>query len=254
MGIFLVDYEVLHNEVINVLKLKGDPVGYKLFANRVDGLPYIKENLALCQVIKQVAIYGKIIAVHEENVDACVFGTYILGFKSLPEDLAKRWIEYRDFTEEIFKKLLEGMHTFEMYKYKSALFAPLRYFKTRQIDPDGVVLIANSTQVYMILAGFFATTGVKPISDFNGYVACEVIVPPVKGKSPWLTIPCGGARGLAEVQDDEIWISIKPEDLKKTIDWMKRVGLKYPPPVYQMLITPPNPAHPSTHLISRKPR
>lgn len=250
----MVDYDVLHSELISILRLRGEPVGYKLFPEFVDGLPYIRENLALCQVIKQVAIYGKAIAVHSENVDACVLGTYVLGFKPLPEDLSDRWIKYRDFTREIFEKMIENTHRFEVGRYKSALFAPLKYFKSLQVDPDGVILIVNSTQAYLVLAGYFSSTGVKPSSDFNGYIACELIAPPVKGRSPWLTIPCGGARGLAEAQDDEIWISMKLDQLELIMSRMKRVGMKYPPAVYQILVTPPNPEHPQTYVLMRKTR
>lgn len=250
----LVDYDKLHNEVIDILRLRGEPVGYKLFSEFIDKLPYIKENLALCQVIKQVAIYGKAVAINPENVDACVLGTYVLGFKSLPEDLSERWIKYRYFTREIFEKMIMNTHAFEIGKYRSALFAPLKHFKTLQTDPDGVILIVNSTQAYLILAGYFSATGVKPSSDFNGYIACELVVPPVEGRSPWLTIPCGGARGLAEAQDDEIWISMKPEHLEIIINRLKHTGMKYPPAIYQMLITPPNPEHPQTHVLVRKTR
>ncbi|MEM1627736.1 MAG: DUF169 domain-containing protein [Desulfurococcaceae archaeon] len=247
----MIDYEALHNDVIIVLRPKGDPVGYKLFTERIDGLPYFKGNLALCQVIKQVAILGKVLAVNSDNVDACVVGTYVLGFKELPGDFTERWVTERGMSETVVKQLITRIHVLEMGKYKSALFAPLRHYKRLNMDPDGVILIVNSAQAYIVLAGFFDSTGVKPQSDSNGHAACELVVPPLRGKSPWLTIPCGGARALAEAQDDELWISIRPEDLKKTLDRLKAVGMRYPLTVYQMLITQPNPAHPLTRLISR---
>jgi hypothetical protein len=62
-------------------------------------------------------------------------------------------------------------------------------------------------------------------------IACELVVPPLEDRSLWLTILCGGARGLAEVQDDEIWISMQPEHLELTVNRMKRAGAKYPPAI-----------------------
>lgn len=134
-------------------------MGYKFFTEFIEELPYLKDNLALCQVIKQVAVYNKPIAIHAENVDACVLGTYVLGFKQLPEDLLERWVKYRDFTPEVFEEMIRSTHVFHHGRYKSGLFAPLRYFKTLQMDPDGVILVVNSTQAYLVLASYFSATG-----------------------------------------------------------------------------------------------
>ncbi len=240
----------------SVVKIRGEPVGIKMFERVEDatklGIRLLEKNLALCQVLKLAAVYGRAVVVTEENVDACVVGTAVLGFKAPPPDLEKRWIENFAYTPEIFKKLVEAVHTLPMGKYRAAVIAPLRTFEIKNLEPDAVFLVVNSAQAYLLLVGYFDATGRKPYSDFNGHAACEVVAATIVKSSPWLTIPCGGARALAEAQDDELWMGFRIEDLEIALRRLKQVGLRYPPPLYQMLITPPVPEHPLTKLIARK--
>jgi uncharacterized protein (DUF169 family) len=245
------NYTLLHKDLIEIVKLKSDPIGIKLFSDVRPDLPYINKNLALCQVMKLASIYGRTVGITADNVDACVIGTWILGFRELPEGYAKRWVVLRRITEEVANKLFEQIHRLPMGKYRSGVIAPLKKFDELKVDPDVVVLMGNSAQVYLLLRGYFDSTGVKPKSDFNGHAACEVIATPYEGNSPWLTIPCGGARGLAEAQDDEIWLGMTVEHLRIAINRLKNEGSKYPPTVYQIVMTPPIPEHSLTKLISR---
>ncbi len=244
-------YENLHKDLLEIVKLKSDPVGIKFYEELRSDLPYINKNLALCQVLKLASIYGRTVGISANNVDACVIGTYILGFKELPENYHKKWVTLRKMSEEVAKSVIANTHTLPMGKYKSAVLAPLRKFDELAVDPDAVIMMANSAQAYLLLVGFFDSQGIKPKSDFNGHAACEIIATVAKGESPWLTIPCGGARGIAEAQDDEIWLGMTPEQLRSTIARLKSVGSRYPPPVFQILMTTPIPEHSLTHLIGR---
>ncbi len=243
--------EELHKDLVGIVKLKSDPVGIKLFEDIRSDLPYISKNLALCQVMKLASIYGRAVGVSADNVDACVLGTYILGFRGLPENYYKRWVSLRRMDDDIARSVIASIHTIPMSKYKSAVIAPLRKFDELKVEPEAVIMMANSAQAYLLLVSFFDSKGIKPKSDFNGHAACEVLAAVVNGKSPWLTIPCGGARGLAEAQDDELWVGMTLEHLRSSVIRLKSVGSRYPPPVFQMIMTPPNPEHSLTLLISR---
>ena len=139
-------------------------------------------------------------------------------------------------------------------KYAAAIFGTLEWFDKVGQKPDGLILFVNSTQTYLLSVGFFDATSKKISSAFNGHAACEIVAALEKGKSPWVTIPCGGARGIAEAQDDELWVGMKLEELETTIGMLEKVGLKYPPFVYQIVTSELNPDHPLTGLIARKPK
>jgi len=249
------EYDRLHDDVEQLIKPKGAPIGIKLFEDEKEfeklKVKSLERQLALCQVLKLSSVYGRTLGIKGKDVDACVVGSYVLGFLKPPIDLKDRWVKGFDYTDEKFDALVKGVHAFPMGKYKAALIAPLKTFKLRSVDPDLIFIPVNSTQAYLLLVGYFDATGDKPASDFNGHAACEIIAAALKNRKPWLTIPCGGARAIAESQDDELWIAMTSEDLRKTIRRLKTVGLKYPPPLYQILQMKPDPEHPLTDLIRR---
>jgi len=245
----MIDLEKLHSEVNEIIKPKGEPVGLKLH-KEVPKRRYYNGRLALCQALK-LASYGREITVDAEGIDACVIGSYVLGFKELPEDLSKRWVEWNSFSYEVFKKMIHGIHSLPMGEYKYVTFAPLKNFKLMNEEPEGVVIIVNSAQAYLLIAGYFDSTGNKPTSDFNGHAACEVVAAVKNGRSPWLTLPCGGARAIADAHVDELWVGMSVNDLEKSINRLKSVGRKYPAPLPQELISPLAKEHPLTKLISR---
>lgn len=250
-----IDYAKLHEAVEQTIKPKGAPVGVKLFEDMTQfeklHLKPPERQLALCQVLKYSSVYERTFGVEGKDIDACVVGTYVLGFLQPPSDLKKRWVEGFKYTDKKFEALVKGTHALPMAKYRALLVSTLKFFSYAKTDPDMVFIPINSTQAYLLLVGYFDATGEKPTSDFCGHAACEIIAATLNKKKPWTTIPCGGARAIAEAQDDEIWISMLPTQLDTTIDRLKSVGLKYPPPIYQMLQMTPDPAHSLTGLIKR---
>ena len=252
-----IDLEKMDMRILKVIKPKGGtPVGFKLLEKKEllkkYGVMELESNLALCQLFKFSAVFDKLRGVHFKNIDSCVVGSYVLGFGVPPKDIKDRWIEGFGYSDKRFQQLVENIEAVPQGKYEAAIFGPIAEFKKLGVVPDGVILIVNSTQAYLLLVGYFDATGEKTVSAFNGHAACEIVASIMKGKSPWLTIPCGGARGIAESQDDELWVGMTVEQLDKTLERLEKIGLKYPPFVYQMITADLNKRHPLTDLLARE--
>ncbi|MEM7816008.1 MAG: DUF169 domain-containing protein, partial [Candidatus Aenigmatarchaeota archaeon] len=208
-----ISFEDLHKRYKETIGGKGSPVGVKLVQKRDSlkkmGVAPLEEKGALCQVLKLAAVYEKARVVCFENADACVVGTYILGFGAPPSDLKDRWVKGFAYTPERFDELCRNIEALPQKKFEAAVFAPLREFERIKQEPDVIVMLVNSCQSYMLLVGYFDAKGKKPSFSVNGHAACEIIAAVAGGKSPWLTIPCGGARSIADAQDDEIWVGMR---------------------------------------------
>ncbi|MFP4116858.1 MAG: DUF169 domain-containing protein [Candidatus Aenigmatarchaeota archaeon] len=248
-------YENLEKRYDDLIKGKGVPIGVKLLENKEEvgnKVMFPDKDLGLCQVLKEVAVYEKTRGVSMENMGGCVIGSRVLGFEEIPDDLKERWVNGFGYTEERFEELMEKTETLPVGDYEAAVMAPLREFDDLGMHPDSVVMVTDSSQVYLLLLGVFDKTGQKTSPRVNGHAACEVIVPVAEEGVPWLTVPCGGARSIAGSQDDELWIGLTTKDLEKALDRVEETDLAYPPAVNQMLVSEPNPDHPLTGLISRE--
>jgi len=251
------NFAEVHKRYKELIGGKGSPVGVKLLNKKQDlkklGVMPLEENRALCQVLKLSAVYEKVRGVYFENVDACVVGTYILGFGTPPQDLKERWIKGFAYAPERFDELCKNIEALPQKKFEAAIFAPLKEFERLKQEPDAVIMFVNSAQSYLLLVSYFDASGKKPCSCINGHAACEIIAAVANGKSPWITIPCGGARSIADAQDDEIWVGMKLDDLYMSLKRLEKINLKYPPAVNQMILSSLNQNHPLTYLIAREP-
>jgi len=247
----------LHEKTSCLIKTKGAPVGIKFFKKKEElkklKVRELEEKRALCQMLKMAAVYEKLRGVYFENIDACVVGTYIMGFGLPPKDLKQRWIEGFAYTDKRFDQLTENIEAMPQKKFEAAVIGPLKEFENLKITPDAVVMFVNSCQAYLLYVGYFDATGKKPSSCINGHAACEIISATTKGKSPWLTLPCGGARSVGDAQDDEIWVGMTVPELELSIKRLESIGFKYPPAINQMTVSDFNPKHPLTNLIAREP-
>ncbi len=159
-------YAELHKEVVEILRPKADPVGFK-FLDEEPRLAKYRGRAALCQALKIAGVIGRAVLLDSENSSTCLIGRYIAGLGELPESLEKRWIEYASYTHEIYESLVKGAEKVE--GRKAFLAAPLKRFDSYGFDPDGVFLAVNSAQAYLLVVSLFDSTGRRTASRFSGH-------------------------------------------------------------------------------------
>jgi len=254
-------YEELEKRLVDPIRPKGFPIGIKLMKDKDEITEYLvtrpDEKIALCQLLGQARLRGKAVGATADEIDACVFGTRILGMKEMPEDIAdgSRWSEHANLDPEVMKKLFEEVHMFKLGEHSGIVAAPLRMFDTLEADPDVVMVFGNPAQIWALTVAYHDITGKRLKVDFCGHAACEAIVATAETGEPWVTIPCGGARGLSAVESDELFMTFSVDHLKKMLERIEKDRIRYPAGgVYEMLTISPVEDEYVTKMISRKPK
>jgi len=246
----------LQKRINDLIKPKGHPIAFKMFHDETDVDErmighLVRTSLALCQILKLVNIYGLPKLIVKQNPQGCDMGEYVLGFSKLPDEICGQWELIFGVDSKHFNKIAEDMINLPLNEYGAVFFAPLRTFDEFSVVPDGVIFNVNGSQAQLLLWATYNGTLEKPTWSYNGNASCEIVAALKLGKSPWLVIPCLGARSLAATQDDELWFGTSVKDLKLAEKAMSKFGMSYPPAVEQAVFVPPLVDHLMTKLISR---
>lgn len=241
----------LQQDLDAILKPRGFPVAFRMFKNHPEAKEYaVKSRLALCQIIKAVNIYGDPYLLEQSNPQACADGEHVLGFHEHPSALAERWEFIFGLNRRSHEKLVKDIIHIPFGEYHAALFAPLQTFEEQSVHPDGVILNVNGMQAELLILGSYLASQEKPAWSYNGYAACEIVAALKNGKTPWLVIPCLGARSFCSTQDDELWFGAGIENLRAIVYVLKQDQLHYPPSVEQSVLKPPLEDHLITKLMN----
>jgi uncharacterized protein (DUF169 family) len=231
------------------IKQRGYIVAFKMFkAVPSDLLKYEEKGpICLCQAIKRTNIYGSKMLLTKETKQACWFGEFSLGFSEHEKTPLLCAILLGEGT---VRKMKDDMIRLKYGLWNAILFAPLEFYDETSVEPDGVIFVVNGNQAMTLIWSFYLATLKKPTFSFNGHAACEIVAALLTDKSPWLTIPCLGARALAACQDDEVWTGFCYPHLKLVVESMTRSNIRFPMPLEQIVLFPPAPEHFITKIIT----
>jgi len=242
----------LQGRIEVLIKPKGHAIAFKFFEE--DAIIYeklekcsVKSSLALCQIMKGMNIYGTPQLVHKQNCQACADGEHVLGFREHPMSLVEQWEMILGQSRESHERLVRDIIHAPFGIYKAVLFADMKVYDDFNLVPDGVIFNVNGIQAELLILSSYLGKQDKPVWSYDGYAACEIVAALKLGKTPWMVIPCLGARSFCATQDDEIWFGMGVEDLKRAVKILEEHQISYPPSVEQSVLTPPM----GDHLISR---
>lgn len=252
-------YEELEKRLVGPIRPNGFPIGIKFCKDEEEFEEYAvsrpRDNITLCQLLGIARLRGRPIGAIADEIDGCVIGTRILGLKEMPEDMSdgSRWNQLAGIDLGVMKKMFDEIHKFELGEYAAIISAPLGMFDTLETDPDVIMVFGNPAQIWALVVAYHDMTGKRLKVDFSGHAACEAIVATPETGEPWVTIPCGGARGLSAVESTELFMTFDVEHLKTMLDRIEKARIRYPAGgVYEMLSISPSKGEFVTLRIGRK--
>lgn len=118
-------------------------------------------------------------------------------------------------------------------KYVGVVSAPLMM---ANFEPDLVMIYCNSAQLLRLLLGIAYKDGRDITSRLSGHAACVYsVVPAIQTGQCQVSIPCGGDRGRAGAQDDEMIFTVPRKKLDDLMLGLEQEGTGKIPTPFSMI-------------------
>ncbi|MHA1595912.1 MAG: DUF169 domain-containing protein [Candidatus Baldrarchaeia archaeon] len=227
-----------------LLRLRTPPVAVKLLEDENFPPGTIRPSqmgieITICQAITAARHMFQTIGMSADD-NACPPSMFPFGWAEIEDSNAL--IEFfkkagHGASDDAIVEIISKLPTLEPGKYPALLIAPLRRCT---FQPDVIMIFGNAAQVgRLIFARTYLGGGALKAEMISRAASCaEGIIRPFKSRDCAVTIPGGGDRVFASIDDDELIFSFHVEWLDRIIEGLKNagrgIGLRYPMPRFMM--------------------
>ncbi len=239
----IINWRKVRNELVEVLRMRTDPVGVRLLDGSEHADPSDVRSLTTTAVCQMIAIsrYGRENGIVETSVDGlkCLWATTCLGMTRSPDrlingDLNRAFVKDEAAGKGLQEKIFAIGNDSRIHK--GVMTAPLDLFPG---EPDAVVLYLTAGQALKVLLGLSFEKGEVVENPITGQAAvCQSIARAVTSGRMILEIPCFGDRTYGLVQDDELVIVIPASKVGQVLAGMKGTNAFAPYPFKPFLMWP----------------
>ena len=223
------------------VRLKQTIVGIKFFEKEedlktIERIRMFDKRFSVCQMFSQSIAFGWTIGIKKDNVflDYC---KTINGLMEKDERFTsgKMFANYWCGSEEAAKAHHAALDCVPA-KYEAIAVSPLESNKIP--NPDVCLIYATPAQIFMMLSGLIRDDYKRLNFTFMGESTCsDSWVKTFLTGEPGLSISCFAERKFGGVSDDEMLITVTPEDLNKIavgLEGLHKIGLRYPIAAYSL--------------------
>ena len=239
----IIDWRKVRNNLIEVLRMRTDPVGVRLLKGSELAVPSDVKPLSTTAVCQMIAIsrYGRENGIVMTSVEGlkCLWASACLGMTRSPDrlvngDLNRAFVKDEPAGKELQDKIFAIGNDSKIYG--GIMTAPLDLFPG---EPDVIVLYLTAGQALKVLLGLSYEKGEVVENPITGQAAvCQSIARAMTTDRMILEIPCFGDRTYGLVQDDELVIVIPASKVGQVLQGMKGTNAFAPYPFRPFLMWP----------------
>ncbi len=219
-------------EIFDQFKFEIQPVGVKFLSKIPDSYDKLGKKLAFCEMLKHAQDGNAFYAGVEDH--ACEAGTYVLGQSDAPEPFinGEFGTELKIFQEpRSANRIYHDLPRIAGKVVRYVLFSPLNKL---DLDPDLVILTANTDQTEILLRATSYKTGKFWTSKSSPVIGCAwlMVYPYLSGELNYIVAGLGHGMKRRKLfpQGNQI-IAIPHDQLREILNTLKE--MPWIPPGYK---------------------